>query len=83
MHRLKRRISRRQFNDWIQFHKVRPIDGDHRRDHLLALSVLYAARAVGDNEMQYEQMMVDPFESADQDAFGLDPEILKAFAASG
>jgi len=78
--RLKRRISRRQFLDWVQFQKVHPIDGDKRRNHLLALAVLYAARAAGDSNIEYEDLMPDPFEPTAEDDMAV---ILQAFQASG
>ena len=80
MRRLKRRISRRQFLDWVQFHRVHPVDGDKRRDHLLALSVLYAARAAGDSSIEYEDLIPDPFEPT---AEGDLATIVQAFQASG
>lgn len=81
MRRLKRRISHRQFLDWVQFHKVHPIDGDQRRDHLLALAVLYSGHSP--ESIKYEDLMPDPFEAQETGGVpGLDPAILAAFSAS-
>ena len=83
MRRLKRRISHRQFLDWVQFHKVHPIDGDQRRDHLLAMAVLYSARAAGDEKLEYADLIVSPFDEQEVEGVpGLDPAILAAFSAS-
>jgi hypothetical protein len=79
--RFKRRISRRQFVAWSRFHLIHPVDGGQKRDHLLALSVIYQARAAGD-KLEYDDLMPNPFEG-EEDSNPLDPAILAAFAASG
>lgn len=81
MRRLKRRISHRQFLAWVQFHKVHPIDGDQRRDHLLALAVLYSGHSP--ETITYDSLVPDPFtERVEANVQGLDPAILAAFSAS-
>lgn len=80
MRRLKRRISRRQFSDWAQFHKLHPVDGDRQRDSLLALAVVYLARAAGDQELQVDDLLPDPFEATPADDMAT---IIGAFQASG
>jgi len=78
--RLKRRISRRQFITWTQFHKLRSLDSDYRRDHLLALQTIYLARAAGNNALEYDQLIPDPFDATPQDDIAT---IMQAFQASG
>lgn len=78
--RMKRRISRRQFLDWVQFQRVHPIDGDKQRDHLLALAVIFLARQAGDTSLEYDQLIPDPFEPTAEDDMAV---IMQAFKASG
>lgn len=79
--RLKRRISRRQFLAWVKFHGIHPIDGDKRRDHLLAVIATRVSRAVGDNPpIEYEALIADPFEATPDDDMAT---IVQAFQASG
>lgn len=80
MRRFKRRISRRQFLTWVQFHRIHPVDGNRQRDHLLALAVLYAARAAGDSTIEYDDLVPDPFEATPEDDMAT---IVQAFQASG
>lgn len=79
MRRLKRRISRRQFSAWIQMHRIHPIDGDKRRDHLLALAVVCLSSQTN-RPIEYEDLIPDPFEATpDSDM----QTVLQAFQASG
>ncbi len=61
-------------------HTVRPIDGDRRRDNLLAQCVVYLARAAGNNDLQFDQLINDPFEPDPKDDFNT---IMRAFQGSG
>lgn len=67
---------------WIQFNKIRPIDGDRKRDNLLAMATIYLARAAGNSDLEMDDLLPDPFDSGKSAFPGLDPAIIEGFAKS-
>ena len=59
--------------------RVAPFDVRHR-DMMMAQQIVLLARAVGDNNVQVDDIIGDPFESKPEDDMAT---IMQAFTASG
>lgn len=68
-----------QFQRWRQMAMIAPFDHRHQ-DVMQAQQIVLLARAIGDQNVQVDDIVGDPFESASHDDMAT---ILQAFGASG